>query len=476
MDVTQSAQKYLHQAGQQLKLGAARLVDQHINLAVTGLSQSGKTAFITSLINQLLEVNQDAVLPFFSSKREERIIGVKRQSQSDVTAVRFAYEDAINGFQHNPAQWPPSTTGISQVRLVIRYKKKHGLSRWLAEDGQLTVDITDFPGEWLLDLPLLNMPYQRWCEFSDEQLLSATRAELYAPVAKQIEQLDLKAPADERLLQQIADSYASYLQQCRLAGYQLLVPGRFLLPGELAGAPVLHFFPLTQAQCARQQLDLANLPKGSNAELLATRFEQYKQQVVQPFYQQHFKRFDRQIILVDCLAALNQGWDRFQELQLAMNWLMQSFAYGSSNILHRLFKPKIDKILFAASKADHISADQQLNLVRLLDSMLRQARQQLQFDGVTSESTAIAAIRASTSGVSYVNGEAVQVVQGTTEDGERLTLFPGEVPGSCPRPELWQQHQFEFPRFAPPSLTDKHALPHIRMDLVIDFMLADKLR
>jgi predicted YcjX-like family ATPase len=31
-----------------------RSIDQHVTLAVTGLSRSGKTAFITSLVNQLL--------------------------------------------------------------------------------------------------------------------------------------------------------------------------------------------------------------------------------------------------------------------------------------------------------------------------------------------------------------------------------------------------------------------------------------
>jgi predicted YcjX-like family ATPase len=50
---------------QKLKLTAARLVNNHVNLAVTGLSGSGKTAFITSLVNQLIEANEISHLPFF---------------------------------------------------------------------------------------------------------------------------------------------------------------------------------------------------------------------------------------------------------------------------------------------------------------------------------------------------------------------------------------------------------------------------
>jgi uncharacterized protein len=476
MDKVNPAHHYVNQALQQAKLAGARLADKHINLAVTGLSKSGKTAFITSLMNQLLEVNEDAELPFFSTKREGRIIGVKRSNQVDLTCSRFAYEDAILGLSKEPSSWPQSTTGISQIRLIIRYKKKSGLSRWLHEDGKLTLDITDYPGEWLLDLPLLEMNFIQWCEYSHRQLQDDKRAVLSKNIRAEIDALDLNAPGDELRLQKIAESYAVYLKQCQQAGFQLLMPGRFLLPGELLGAPVLHFFPVSPSQLNAQNIDSAKLIKGSNAELLIKRFEHYKQHVVRPFYQQHFKRFDRQIILVDCLSALNKGFHSYHDLQSALHWIMQSFDYGSSNVLQRLFKPKIDKLIFAASKADHITPDQQVNLVKLLDSMLRDARKQLQFEGVITESTLIAAIKASTSGKAQVNGDFIPVLQGHTEDGKNLTLFPGEVPTKCPQKDFWQKQTFEFPKFAAPLLSENHALPHIRMDQIIEFMLADKLQ
>ena len=47
---------------------------------MTGLSRSGKTAFITSLINQLLHINQEesAHLPLFEAARNQSILAVKR--------------------------------------------------------------------------------------------------------------------------------------------------------------------------------------------------------------------------------------------------------------------------------------------------------------------------------------------------------------------------------------------------------------
>lgn len=60
-----------------------RGVDRHLRLAVTGLSRSGKTAFITAMVNQLLNVHAGARLPLLSAVREERLLGVKRVPQRD---------------------------------------------------------------------------------------------------------------------------------------------------------------------------------------------------------------------------------------------------------------------------------------------------------------------------------------------------------------------------------------------------------
>ncbi len=68
-----------------------RGVDRHLRLAVTGLSRSGKTAFITALVNQLLNIHTGARLPLLSAAREERLLGVKRVPQRDFGIPRFTY-------------------------------------------------------------------------------------------------------------------------------------------------------------------------------------------------------------------------------------------------------------------------------------------------------------------------------------------------------------------------------------------------
>ncbi|WP_339768969.1 YcjX family protein [uncultured Paraglaciecola sp.] len=465
---------FIDKVKRNVKVTGARLADRHLNLAVTGLSGSGKTAFITSIINQLLEANDSAELPFFSVVREERLYGVKREAQPNLSLRRFEYERAMQALNANPPVWPESTTGISQVRLHIRYRKNHGLSRYISEDAKLILDITDYPGEWLLDLPLLEMDYLQWSEHCEQEMLSNERHPIAAEFLTLRESLNLSDVGDELTLKNIASVYTDYLHKCRAAGFQLLQPGRFILPGELAGAPVLDFFPLSEEQI--QQLANSHAKKGSNRDLLFKRYEHYQDQVVKPFYVQHFKRFDRQVVLVDCLSALNHGSAHFNDLQRALNWLLTSFEYGKSNVLSRLFSPKIDKLIFAASKADHVTPDQQSNLVKLLDSMLHNARKQMQFDGVSTESTAIAAIRASRAGKVVHQGENIQILQGSDQAGEPIRLFPGDVPSKCPDNQFWQNQGFDFPKFAPPNRAKNQALPHIRMDRVLEFILGDKIQ
>jgi predicted YcjX-like family ATPase len=248
------------------------------------------------------------------------------------------------------------------------------LSKHLTEDPTLTLDITDHPGEWLLDLPLFEMDYAQWSKHCQEELNDPFRHDLAVPFFAAMENLDLNATGNELALQRIAELYSQYLIYCQNHGYQLLQPGRFILPGEFSGASVLHFFHTTDLQLKQQGIALNKPLKESNAELLSKHFKHYKIEVVQPFYKAHFKGFDRQVVLVDYLSALNRSYHSYQNLQKVLDWLMGSFQYGSSNILNRLFQPKIDKLVFAATKTDHITPDQQTNLLNLLESMLHSAR------------------------------------------------------------------------------------------------------
>ena len=94
--------------------------DRQLRLAVTGLSRSGKTAFLTSLVNQLRHAGMEARLDLLPAAREGRLLGARRINQQDLGVPRFPYDQAMAALEQTPPRWPEPTRGISELRLTIR--------------------------------------------------------------------------------------------------------------------------------------------------------------------------------------------------------------------------------------------------------------------------------------------------------------------------------------------------------------------
>lgn len=120
--------------------------DTNIKIAVTGLSRAGKTAFITSLINQIQHLSTHDNLPFLVSAQERRIIGTKRVPQKNIMVSRFDYDRAMSFLHAEQTQWPEPTKDVSETRLAIKYKPVKRSKRLLGKSLTLYLDIIDYPG------------------------------------------------------------------------------------------------------------------------------------------------------------------------------------------------------------------------------------------------------------------------------------------------------------------------------------------
>jgi hypothetical protein len=127
-----------------------------IRLGVTGLARSGKTVFITSLVANLLDRGR---MPGLEAARSGRIEAAFLQPQPDDTVPRFAFEDHLAAMTGTEPRWPDSTRAVSELRLSLRVRPSGLLG---AGVGPRTVhlDIVDYPGEWLLDLALLDLDFR----------------------------------------------------------------------------------------------------------------------------------------------------------------------------------------------------------------------------------------------------------------------------------------------------------------------------
>ncbi len=437
---------------------------QHIRIGLTGLSRSGKTVFLTSFIHNLF--NQQN-LPLFSPLRDGLIESVILQHQPNDAIARFAYEDHLDCLLNNPPNWPEGTKNISQIRLSLRFRPQNILSKSFKQSRILTLDIIDYPGEWLLDLPLLEMSFYEWSKRSLELSGQPQRLKYAKDWLDAAHGIDLHSPYDNRILSQLAQYYTDFLLKLRKAGkgHFDLPPGRFLLTGELKGAPVLTFFPLPVEPHM-------HYTKNTYCANMQRRFESYKKLVVKPFFEKYFAKLDQQIILIDPLSALNQGSAALKDLSLSMEAILNILRPKAASWLYRLLLGRhLSHVLFAATKADHVHHSQHDNLLSLTKSLIPQAYRHTSFASLNMDVMAIASLRC-TSELTHKDGR--HLVSGSVEGEGNIALYPGEVPSSLRKAE---GQNYGFKNFMPPLIEDEQqGLEHIRLDQALDFLLKEALR
>ncbi len=452
-----------------------------LRLGVTGLARSGKTVFTTALVHHLV---RGTPLPAFRPAAEGRIRRARLALQPDDDVPRFAFEQNLDALVRERL-WPGSTTRISELRLDIDYER---VSRWRGGPARLTLDIVDYPGEWLLDLALVDADYATWSRESVAAARRPERAPAAGPWLADLSGRDPAGAADERAAEVASAAFRTYLQALRADPESVATtpPGRFLMPGDLAGSPALTFAPL----------DLApgrSVAPGTLAGLMERRFESYKAKVVAPFFRDHFQRLDRQIVRVDVLAAIDAGPVALAELEDALDRVLVAFNAGRNTLLSRLFAPRADRVLFAATKADHLHHTEHDRLERLLRHLVARAVRRTEAAGAKVGSVALASVRATREASVRDGGETLRAVVGTPEAGERIgdqvfdgateaAIYPGEFPAD-PKAVLdgaVAPGSLRFPRFRPPAIDlgptgRPEPLPQIRLDRALDFLLGDRL-
>lgn len=453
-----------------------------LRLGVTGLSRSGKTVFTTALVHHL--IGGRSGLPAFRAAAEGRLRRAVLTPQPDDAVPRFPYERHIYSLVEERC-WPASTTQISELRLDIEYERRKG---WRTSPGHMVLDIVDYPGEWLLDLALLGVSYAEWSQRTVAASRRADRADVAKPWLASLNDLDSDGPADEMIAARASALFKDYLValHAKPQAVATMPPGRFLMPGDLAGAPALTFAPLV--------LQPGQTPTaGSLAQLMERRFDAYRQHVVKPFFRNHFQRIDRQIVLVDVLSALDAGPAAVAELEEALDQVLLAFRIGRNTMLSRVFSPRADRVLFAATKADHIHHTQHDRLEALLRFLVARSVRRTEAAGARVGTLALASVRA-TRETSVRDGfQVLRAVSGTPEAGEHLgdelfdgdseaAIFPGELPddASAVIRGAIEPGSFRFPRFRPPKLSSAYAarfegLPHIRLDRALEFLIGDRL-
>jgi predicted YcjX-like family ATPase len=476
-----------------------------IRLAVTGLSRAGKTVFITSLIRNLLALGQGrGTLPqlqaCLGADGGSRLKHVRVLPAGAATIPSFDYSKKFAELASETPSWPPRTDDLAQIALDIEVERNGTFWRKLGP-RRIRLEILDYPGEWLLDLPLLTQSYAAWSEATLTLLRQSPRDAVFAEFLTFLSAFDPSSPVDDELIQRGHALYRRALHECRgRFGLRYLQPGRFICPGPRSDAPFMWFFPIGPAdiQAAR----------GTAGALLRDRYEAYKADMRATFFDAHFEDFDRQVVLVDVLGALHAGKDAFDDTARAITDIAAGMSYGRNlarpvheigaaalRVGGRLLSPRfyggargvdansrilktrrVERVAFVATKADHVPAMRRDNLRSLLRALVETAEEELGRMPVTYHSAA--AVLSTEDGTATIEGRPVEVVFGVPfGEVHARPFYPGEVPSAPPRDSFWSNRYFELPVFKPPQIdpTGATGIPHLGLDEVLTAVLKDVL-
>lgn len=455
--------KTLDGIDQQASKWVARSLDKHLSIGITGFSGSGKSTFITSLIHQL-KYSSNANLGGFLPARDERLLNVKLQPLDDLPL--FDYQQGIQALADDPPAWPPSTTHISGCRLIIEFKKKSMLPTFTGETRRFTLELRDYPGEWLLDIAMLQQDYRQWSMDTAALCSKGIRHQLAEEMQKEFNDLDPLAPIDEQQIEALFVRYRSFLMTCKTAGLTFIQPGRALLP-DSSDFPV--FIPLFNLQALSPQA-LDNADDDSLYKVMQQRYKTYLKNFVQPFYKTFFRGIDRQVVLIDVLKALSGGKEKFDDMVIAFSRIIDCYRVGHNAFLNRLFSPQVEKILFLASKPDRILMNQHESLRRLCDDIISHICPQSVRNRIEIETEIAAAVRTTHDHNDHLTARLL--------DGQYGELRHPAIPDKLPDPDQWHQLSRWNPPVlrAPlnPDLIMGGRLAHIRMDKVLRDLIGDK--
>lgn len=456
-----------------------------VRLGVTGLARSGKTVFITALVRNLVEGGR---LPFFGPVAEGRLVRAYLTPQPDDDVPRFPYEEHLAVLGREPPEWPESTSRVSQLRVTVEYLSGSMLKRSFGID-RLHIDIVDYPGEWLLDLGLIDLDYCAWANGAVALAQDARHRAIAAPWLAHVANLDPDGPADEQAALHSSRLFAAYLRAARSAGLDGAGPGRFLMPGDLDGSPLLTFLPVPIREGA-------SIRRGSLAAMLERRYESYKAHVVMPFFKDYFSRIDRQIVLVDALSALNGGDAALADVRRTLGAVLAPFKVGTTNWFMALMTRRIDRILFAAAKSDHVHHTSHARLETLLADIAHEAADRATIAGAEIKLMALSALRATREAEVGRSTEPLPCVVGTPLPGEQVAgrmfdgretaaIFTGDLPAAAKpgrgEPAVAAASDVKVIRFRPPRIAPAQGSgapspwPHIRLDRALDFLVGDRL-
>jgi uncharacterized protein len=442
---------------------------RRVRLGIVGLSQSGKTAFTTALVNHLRRHDPRRLALGNGGVTLDWIATLPLHDGVPV----FPYEQCRDmlGLQR---RWPRKTVATSEYRCLLER------SDWPAMS--LDLDLLDFPGERMADMSMAGRAYGMW---SDAVLdLLRTVPEYHAHGEEYLGLVEGGATSD-RLL----EAYRRVLARFAGAYLPVITPSTFLVDPagdyvdmeryQREGAAYLERERRVGIDPARQFAPLPGSFRTIDAEVFRgfeAAYNDYQRRIVSPLAD-WLSSCTELAILVDVSQLLSGGTGYINGTKRTLAFLLSHLQLGQApwaalagNLasfltLERVRLRGVRKIAFIATKADRVHRDDHARLEHLLRDLIPDAVKDAAFHSGLRHETFVAAAVNSTTSLDYPLMQA------------RIAGQEGEVSFEVPRiPDEWPESlppfQYRFPRVLPSAPEHRDTPPrHIGMERVLNFLL-----
>jgi len=424
----------------------------NIKIAITGLSRAGKTVFLTSLIDQLLYKNK---LQSITSSNPAFKVNIKAPLTN---AKRFDYYTFINRLKSDHI-WPNGTDEISHTILEFESKSRFAFMG----NSTFTIELIDYPGEWLLDLTLLEMNFEEW-SLKTLSWLKGIDDPLVHNYLQTVASLNEDTKGSDVELK-VHTEYKELLIHLKKKHYSQLTPGRFMMPSDLANDPILYFAPIDTTAT-------------EVAKIFEEKYNRYVKEVVKEIHLEHFKGFERQVVLVDIIEALQNGYECYSDMKSGLTSMLHLYDHKNKNFFSQWFSPSIKKVLFVATNADQVAASRHANFSTLLDDMIEELRHDMDIEHIKTDTQIVSSLKSTMTIEKKYEGRNLSFIRGILEeDSQTHDLYPGEMPSKFPTKDEWNVEDYGYKSFLPPKkpYRENESLEHINMDKVVKKLIGDLL-
>lgn len=383
----------------------------------------------------------------FSPALENRIDTVEVLPPDETRGlVDFNYKKQLSQLTSTPPSFPEPTDVVTGLDICISYRSRKGKRK------KLVIEITDFPGEWLIDLAMIGMDFSTWNRWQCQLWETRGNSEAFAEFSKRLSELDVD---DQNSIEQLSQDYRHLLMSTRESEQgALLQPGQLCTKGH-----IVDVFPMA---CS----ELIDQSHSRLLEWLEGAFLHYVEHTVKPFFERYLSSIDRQVVLVDVQQVLTANQAKLDETSEALSLILGKFDYTDDHSWINWLRPEIDKTCFYATKADRVLPEDHLALRKILQRVARDAMRFSKSHGAAVVIDAIGAISTTTSGRTS-DGD---MLEGTDKEGK---LRAYQNPSLLVDDELCFElnQSFVAPEFVP--IMNAGIPTHIRLDSVLEQLVAD---